>query len=151
MGGDSISPPYFKHMALNRYNLGLFNSGTYYPFICDLEDVTQAVSALVTTTEDHGFELGNTVQFFIPPQWGMRQLNGLKGRVIAIPSDDQIEVDIDTSGFDAFTTPSLPAFVVIDPAQVAGIGDVNYGSLSPGGRPVLPLTVPGAFLNQPPE
>lgn len=150
LGGDSISPPINKDMALNRYNLGLFNSGTYYPFICDLEHVTQAEIALVTTTEPHGFELGNTVQFFIPQQWGMRQLNGLKGVVIAIPSDDEIEVDINTSTFDAFTIPSPPAFVVIDPAQVAGIGDVNYGNLSPGGVPVQPMTVPGAFLNQPP-
>jgi len=137
-------------MALNRYNLGLFNSGTYYPFICDLEAVTQAEIVVVTTTEPHGFEVGNTVRFFVPPEWGMRQLNGLKGTVLAIPSDDQIEVDIDTSNFDPFTTPTPPPFVVIDPAQVAGTGDVNFGNLSPGGIPVLPLTVPGAFLNQPP-
>lgn len=137
-------------MALNRNNLGLYNSGTYFPFVCDIEFVTQSEIALVGTTVAHGFEIGNTVQFFIPPDWGMRQLNGLKGRVLEIPSDDSFEVDIDTSEFDAFTTPTPPPFVVIDPAQVAGIGDVNYGNLSPGGRPVLPMTVPGAFLNQPP-
>lgn len=137
-------------MAFDRNNLGLYNSGTYYPFVCDIDSVSQSEIVIVETTVPHGFEIGNTVQFFIPPQYGMRQLNGLKGIVIAIPADDQIEVDIDTSNFDAFVMPTPPAFVVIDPAQVAGIGDVNYGNLSPGGRPILPMTVPGAFLNQPP-
>lgn len=137
-------------MALNRYNLGLFNSGTYYPFVCDISVISQSEIAIVETSVVHGFEIGNTVQFFIPPQYGMRQLNGLKGTIIGIPSDDQIEVTIDTSHFDAFVIPTPSALVVIDPAQVTGIGDVNYGNLSPGGIPVLPITVPGAFLNQPP-
>jgi len=146
-----LSPlPLGKVMALNRYNLGLFNSGTYTPFICDIESVSKSKIALIETTENHGFEIGNTVQFFIPLQYGMRQLNGLKGVVLTIPLPDQIEVDIDTSHFDAFSIPTLPPLVVIDPPQVAGIGDVNYGNLSPGGVPILPITVPGAFLNQPP-
>ena len=137
-------------MALNRYNLGLFDSGTYLPFVCDIDSITQGFPALVTTSIDHGFVPGNRVQFSIPPQWGMRQLNGLKGLVLTVPADDQIEVDIDTTSFDAFVTPSPPPFVVIDPAQVAGVGDANYGNLSPGGVPVLPMTVPGAYINQPP-
>jgi hypothetical protein len=137
-------------MTLNRYNLGLFDSGTYLPFVCDITSITQAFPALVTTSENHGFVPGNRVQFFIPPQWGMRQLNGLKGLVQTVPADNQIEVDIDTSTFDAFVTPSSPPFVVIDPAQVTGVGDENYGNLSPGGIPVLPMTVPGAYINQPP-
>lgn len=150
MGGDSISSPFIKIMALNRNNLGLYNSGTYYPFVCDIDSISQAATAVVETVDPHGFEIGNTVQFFIPPQYGMRQLNGLKGTVLSIPSDDQIEVNVDTSNFDPFVIPSPIPLVVIDPAQVAGIGDVNYGNLSPGGIPVLPITVPGAFLNQPP-
>jgi hypothetical protein len=137
-------------VALNRYNLGLFNSGTYTPFVCDLTAVTQDFPCLVTTDIPHGFVVGNQVQFQIPPQWGMRQLNGLKGYVSDIPQDDQIQVDIDTRTFDAFVVPTPPALVVIDPAQVSGIGDANYGKLSPGGIPELPMTVPGAYLNQPP-
>ena len=135
---------------LTRYNLGLFNSGTYSPHIEDIDAITQSENALVTTVDDHTFVINQEVQFFIPPQWGMIQLNGLKGFVISIPQSDQFVVDIDTSTFDAFVTPTPPAFVVIDPAQVAGIGDANYGDLSPGGTPVIPSTVPGAYQNQPP-
>lgn len=137
-------------MALNRYNLGLFNSGTYIPFLCDVTAVTQDFPCLVTTSVAHGFVVGNSVQFSIPQQWGMRQLNGLKGFVLSIPQDNQIIVDIDTRTFDPFVTPSPPPLVVIDPAQVSGIGDENYGKLSPGGIPQLPNTVQGAFLNTPP-
>lgn len=137
-------------IPLDRYNFGLFNSGTYTPTIVDVEDVTQDEEALVTTADDTTFVVGQQVQFFIPPQWGMRQLNGLKGYVTSIPQPDQFTVNIDTSLFDAFVTPTPPAFVVIDPAQVAGIGDANYGTDSPGGVPANPNTVPGAYQNQPP-
>jgi len=137
-------------MALNPYNLGDFNSGTYTPFVCNISSITRAAQALVTTSITHGFVVGNTVRFFIPQQYGMRQLDGLKGTVMTVPADDEFTVNIDTQGFDPFVTPSLPPYVVIDPAQVAGIGDMNYGNLSPGGIPVLPITVPGAYQNQPP-
>lgn len=133
-----------------RYNLGLFNSGTYSPKVVDIQSITQAVNCLVTTAIDHTFVVGQQVQFFIPPQWGMRQLDGLKGYVLTIPAADQFTTNIDTSSFDAFITPTLPMYVVIDPAQVAGIGDQNSGTLSPGGIPANPNTIPGAYQNQPP-
>lgn len=144
MRGDSISPLAFIAMGFNRFNLGLFNSGTYTPFICDLEDVTRDVMALVTTTIPHTFVVGNEVQFFIPQQWGMRQLNNKKGIVQSIPQDDQIVVNINTLFFDTFVTPINP----INPAQVLGIGDQNFGKFSPGGVVQEPITIPGAFLNQ---
>lgn len=137
-------------IPLDRYNFGLFNSGTYTPFICDISAITQETFPLVTTTIDHAFVIGQQIQFFIPPQWGMRQLNGLKGYVISIPASNQFVTTVDTSTFDAFVTPTPPAFVVIDPAQVAGIGDVNTGTSSPGGVPANPNTVPGSYQNQPP-
>lgn len=135
---------------LNPYNLGLFNSGTYSPFICDITAITQAQQATITTSEDHGFIVGNQIQCFIPPQYGMRQLNNLKGYVTAVPASDQITVSINTSTFDSFVVPTVPTFVVIDPAQVSGIGDSNFGSFSPGGVIPLPQTIPGAYENQPP-
>ncbi|MGE5685184.1 MAG: hypothetical protein ACM3ZS_08590 [Nitrososphaerota archaeon] len=135
---------------LNRFNLGEFNSGTYTPAIHDIEAITQSNPAIVTTVENHDYVVNQEVQFFIPPQWGMRQLNQLKGFVLAIPADDQFTVNIDTSLFDAFVIPSIPAFVVIDPAEVVGIGDANFGQFSPGGVVSLPQTIPGAYQNHRP-
>lgn len=136
---------------LNRYNLGLFNSGTYIPFVCDITSVTQEDQATVTTSQDHAFVVGAQVQFQIPPEWGMRQLNRLKARVIDIPASNEITVNINTTNFDAFVIPVTPMYVVIDPAQVAGIGDFNFGNFSINGFPPEPNTVPGAFLNEPPS
>ena len=135
---------------LTRYNLGLFNSGTYTPFICNLSAVTTSNPALVTTSITHSFVIGNEVQFFIPPQWGMRQLDQLTGYVLSIPAPNQFTVSIDTTFFDAFVIPTSPPFVVIEPAQVAGIGDSNTGQSAPGGVLPVPNTVPGAFENHPP-
>ncbi len=132
---------------LDRNNFGLYNSGTYEPDIQDVTDVNLALQAIVTTFSDHSFVVGNQVQFLIPREWGMYQLNSLKGFVISIPLPTQIEVDIDTRAFDAFITPTPPAFVVIDNAQVSSVGDANFGKLSPGGVISLPNTIPGAYIN----
>ncbi len=135
----------------SRYNLGLFNSGTYSPIACPISDVTQEQYPIVTTTIDHSFVVGNRVQFSIPQAWGMYQLDGLKAYVITVPSSNEIVVNVDTSTFNVFVTPTPPnIYVVIEPAQVAGIGDINTGTSSSGGIPANPNTIPGAYQNQPP-
>lgn len=133
---------------LNRYNLGLFNSGTYSPIISDVSDISRNYPALVTTSNNHSFVVGNEVQFFIPQEWGMTQLSGQTGFVLSIPSTTEFTVNIDTTQFNAFVTPSPSSIVVINPAQVAGIGDSNTGQLAPGGVLPVPNTVSGAFKNQ---
>lgn len=132
---------------LNRYNLGLFNSGTYYPFTCDISSVSQGLTTTVTTTIDNAFKVGNQVSFRIPPQYGMTQLNGLKGYIISVPSANQIVVNIVSTNFDAFSVPTVTPPTVIDPAQVVAIGDSNTGSQSPGSVYPIPNTIPGAYYN----
>lgn len=133
---------------LDQYLFGLYDSGTYSPANETITDVSLAANAVVTTFTDHSFVIGNQVQFLIPREWGIEQLNKLKGFVIDIPQLDQITVDIDTRSFNAFITPTPPEFVVIDNPQVASIGDSNFGSSSPGGVVTLPHTVQGAYINQ---
>lgn len=137
-------------MTLNRYNFGLFNSGTYTPYVVDIESIAMGNPTLVTTAEAHGFQVGGQVQFRIPPEWGMRHLNGLKGFVLEIPTSTEFLVDIDTLNFDNFVIPTPPPFVVVDPAQVVGIGDANFNQYFPNSNPRLPRTIQGAFVNQPP-
>ncbi len=133
---------------LTRYNLGLFNSGTYTPFVCDIAAIVTGQNTLVTTSVNHAFVIGQEVQFFIPPVWGMIQLDQMTGYVTAIPTSNEFTVNIDSLGFNAFIIPTPSPFVVITPAQVAGIGDFNTGTVSPGGIPSNPNTIPGAFQNQ---
>jgi hypothetical protein len=135
---------------VNRYNLGLFNSGTYTPTIEEIENISQSNPALITTAVDHTYVVNQQVQFFMPPQCGMIQLDKMKGYILDIPTADTFTVNIDTSHFDAFVTPTPPAFVVIETPQVAGIGDANYGELAPGGVLPTPQQIPGNFINHPP-
>jgi len=135
----------------SRYNLGLFNSGTYSPINCPISNITQEVFPSVTTTINHSFVVGNQVQFSIPQAWGMYQLDGLKAYVITVPAINEFVVNVNTTTFNAFVVPTPPnEFVVIDPAQVAGVGDFNTGTSSPGGVIANPNTVPGSYQNQPP-
>ena len=116
----------------------------YTPYICNISDITRGESTSVTTSIPHGFVIGNEIQFFIPQNYGITQLNKRKGYVTAITSDT-VTVDINSIGFNAYVTPSLPPYVVIDPAQIAPIGDANTGYLSPGGIPPRDQYIPGAF------
>ncbi|CAB4126524.1 hypothetical protein UFOVP80_23 [uncultured Caudovirales phage] len=138
---------------LNEYgrnNLGFYNSGTYTPATINITGITNANPASITTAIAHSFVIGQEVQFFIPPQWGITQLNNQSGYVLSIPTSTSFTVDIDTSTYNVFITPSPATYVVIDKPQVAGIGDANFGQSSPGAVPPNPNTVPGAYQNQPP-
>lgn len=123
-------------------NFGEYLTGTFYPFRCDIDAISSiGDSILVTTSVDHMFVVGNQVSFSIPAEYGMRQLSGKTGYVTSVLNTDQIIVNINAVDFNSFITP-VAAF---DPAQVIPIGDSNYGTLSPGGIPENPNTVPGAF------
>lgn len=117
----------------------------YTPFVCDISAVASAgADTLVTTAIDHAFVIGNLIRFQIPQQYGMRQLNQLEAYVISVPAANQLLMNIDTRAFDPFVIPTLPQFVVIDPAQTIPVGDANSGTLAPGG--ILSLrTIPGAY------
>jgi hypothetical protein len=126
-------------------NGGLYNAGTFIPFKCNVTGVTRGTSTIVTTDVNHGFITGNQVQFSIPKVWGMVQLNGLKGIVLSFTSNT-ITVNIDSTFFDPFVTPSVVLPVVIDSAEVLPIGDQNIGySVVAGMSPSL--QIPGTFRN----
>ncbi len=117
----------------------------YTPYICDISDIESVdQQTVITTAIDHAFVIGSLVAFSIPQEWGMNQLNGLKGYVITLTSDT-ITINIDSSQFDAFVTPSPPEFVVIDPAQVIPAGDANSGYSAPGAVQPQYQTIPGAY------
>lgn len=117
----------------------------YTPYICN---ITQIVSngKLTTITTDiiNAFVIGNLVGFSIPKEYGMRQLNALKGSVLDV-TDYTVTVTIDTSYFDPFVIPTVPTNVVVDPAQILPVGDYNSGYVAPGGVQPEYLTIPGAF------
>lgn len=127
-----------------RSNAGDYATGIFYPYICDITAISsEGFETLVTTSIDHMFSIGNLVSFVIPPQYGMRKLNRLKGYITEIPEADQILVAVDTSNFDPFVIPTVTPPAVIDPAQVQPVGDANTGYQSSTGTTLEGF--PGAF------
>lgn len=74
-----------------------------------IDSITQANPMVVTTVNDHDYVNGMIVTFLIPTQFGMVQLNGLNGQVIANTSNT-LTIDIDSNNFSTFSYPSpLPS------------------------------------------
>ena len=68
----------------------------------DVDDVTQGATPTVTTTVNHDFTTGDIVHF--AGLGGMVELNGLTAEVLSAPTGDTLTIDVDTTGFGAFTS-----------------------------------------------
>ncbi len=82
-----------------------------------MSNVSTSFPMVVTTSTAHGYAVGLNVAFLVPSNWGMVQLNSLNGNVIAVDDDLNFEVDIDSTNFTAFATPS-PLPTAYTPASV---------------------------------
>lgn len=94
----------------------------FYPRWRYIVDITAANPAVVTTSVSHGYKVGQTVRFNIPSGWGMTELNGLSGTISAVDTtNNTFSVDIDASGFTAFTWIASTAsfdFATVAPAKM---------------------------------
>ena len=103
-----------------------------------ISDISAAANGLVTTLVDHGYKVGQRVQFNVPAGNGMIELNGVTANITAITAST-FTIDINTSTYTAFTFPVYTA-VPFTPASVVPVGD-NPGYASH-------MLAPGAFYNQ---
>jgi hypothetical protein len=103
--------------------------------------ITQASQAVVHV-HAHGWVVGDDI-YFTGIQ-GMTQINGRYGRIIAVGDADHVTIDLDTTGFDAFTgatggvdgavqpppppvdPPDLPPYVPIDPPIITEFPIFGY-------------------------
>lgn len=108
---------------------------TYKPAMRVISAITNANPAAITTTFDHNYVTGTVVRLHIPPGYGILQANELFGE-ITVTGDTTFTIDIDTSTFDAYTTPaSFPENKQY--AQVVPIGE-NNSILTASVQNVLP-------------
>lgn len=99
----------------------------YYPRNRTPVQITQAVQAVVTTSVQHDYTVGQQVRFRIPAAWGMVELDGMTGTIVARniavgTGNNTFTVDIDTTGFAAFAMP-LTAAAPFTPAEVVPVGE----------------------------
>lgn len=94
----------------------------FYPRSRYISAITQAAQAVVTMTVTHGYQVGQVIRFIVPDAYGMKEINGLQGTILAInTTTNTITVNIDTTAFTAFVFP-LDAAYPFSPAQVIPVG-----------------------------
>jgi|SRR5579885_1841473 len=85
----------------------------FYPRRRYVTKITQATNAQVSTSVAHGLTPGQAVRFNIPSQSGMTQLNPtnannyLSATIVTVVDDYNFTINVDTTGFTAFTWPTI--------------------------------------------
>lgn len=118
----------------------------YQPSRFVIEDITQGITTLVTTTEDQNYVIGQEIRFLIPSTCGIFQLNEIQGYVISIPSSNQVEIDIDSRFMNSF----IPVVINnqnLSYPQIIAIGDISSGAINSSGTINLNTSIPGSFIN----
>jgi len=96
--------------------------GEFYPKTRYISAITKASQAVVTLTVTHDYEVGGYVRFNVPSAYGMTEINGQVGKIVAIDTtNNTITVDIDTTGYTTFAFPATTA-VAFTPATVTPMG-----------------------------
>lgn len=80
----------------------VFYDPIWYPRRRVVTKITQAQNAVVTTSVNHTFTLGEKIRLYVPSEFGMPEINDLRATIIDVPTDNTIQIDIDTTGFAAF-------------------------------------------------
>jgi hypothetical protein len=114
----------------------------YNPSRFLISNIILGQTTIITATEDMNYVIGQLVRLIIPAPYGTYQLDNRQAYVISIPSDDQVEIDIDSNQMNAFILASIS-----QQPQILPIGDVNSGVINNNGLNAAGIGIPGAFIN----
>jgi len=97
----------------------------FYPRNRYIAAITQAAQSVITMTVTHNFVVGQAVRIYVDPMYGMVEMNGLIGNIVAVSAiNNTITVDIDSTGFTAFAWPvTAVAAAPHTFAQVVPVGE----------------------------
>jgi hypothetical protein len=112
------------------YNIWEEPNPKFKPARRNIDTITNANPALVTTINDHEYLTGLVVRLIIPPAKGMQDANQLTG-TITVTGANSFTIDIDTTKMDTFKAVVDPAIsTLLDVcAYVSPVGESN-GMLS---------------------
>ena len=90
-----------------------------------ISNVTKASNAEVTTTEAHGYDVNQVVRLLVPDDYGM-SVPYILAKVLTVPTTTTFTVDLDTSYFNAYVTPTIPpSFTDAQATPVTGLTNNN--------------------------
>lgn len=121
----------------------------FYPRSRSITNITKASQAVVTLSVTHGYKVGQVVRMVVPEAYGMVEMNGLQGTIVAIntttTSGNTITLDIDSSSFTTFAFP-LTAAYPFSKAEVTPIGEDTAEALSAGVDTLSDATVNTGYI-----
>lgn len=130
--------------AATAGNVRLFIPNAMYPrwrYIVPLSGaagITQATSAVVSTSVAHDFTVGEEVSLRVPSAYGMSEANNQKATVTAVGTYT-VTLDLDTSAYTAFVMPdSATAAAGVSPAVIVPSGSRPTPNANPPGVSVDP-------------
>lgn len=107
--------------------------GLFYPRRRLISQITSAASAIVSTTVNHGYSIGQQVRFVIPRVtaigYGITELNAVQATITAVGGTNSFTINVDTTGMGAFSFP-VGAAVPFSPAEVIPFGDDTATALA---------------------
>lgn len=92
------------------------NPPLYSPRQFLITNISQAAEARVTVSVTSDVAVGEEIAFVLPDDYGMGEINGLRGTVVRVGQADAsgftntFDVDIDSSAFTAFAFPASASF-----------------------------------------
>lgn len=81
---------------------------TFNPALATIDAIQQAELPFVVTSFAHTFITGQYIRFLIPDEYGMTQLNNKTALIVDVPTASSVQIDVNTSMFDAFVVPVAP-------------------------------------------
>lgn len=117
----------------------------FYPRRRFVITISQAAQAVIETSVEHGYTLGQEVRIHVPAAFGMVEMDGLSGTIVDIANPFEFTLNIDSSAFTAFTFP-LAAAVPFTPAEVVPFGEDTGIALSEGADILADSTLNEAFI-----
>lgn len=96
--------------------------------------ITNANPAVVTTTQDHGYDTGLIVRFYFPLNVGMNNLNGQDFEISTL-SPTTFSIPIDSTNFDTFSpigTKQTPQVIPVgNISKLILEGEINNRNIIP--------------------
>lgn len=86
--------------------------------------ITQANPAEITTSFDHDYETGDIVRIYVPRGFGMTEIDKMQG-TITVTATDTFTINIDTTGFSAFSIPGSIAWYIATYPSVLPVGEIS--------------------------
>ena len=166
-----------SYTALSGSPSGAYVKKVLYPFLYApglsvINAVTTGTTTTISTTAPHNLLVGSQVAFHLSSDWGTVELNELPnslvpgkpitGYVISVTDSDTVVVNINSTGYTAFSSnPTVAAVKAgVTPPQMVAVGDINTGGASiSSGSPLYPSptvngvstingpAINGAFVN----